>query len=466
MAVDLQALLDDAAQRYGGSASGAGSGLGGLFKGGAVAEQLLVWGVLNQLLGTVLQPPLQYLQRGVNSQMQAQPLSPADLADMVNRNIVGQGDAESYAKQSGVAPSDFARLVEQAGDGISPTDAVLALRRGLIPRDGRGPDVLSLEQAVAESRIRDKWVKVVEGLGAQPLPVADAVDAVVESQISADEGAAWAQKSGVDQDVFTILYNTRGNPPSPTELLELHRRGLIPLSGTGPDATSVQQGIFEGATKNKWWSLLAALGDYVVPPRTVTAMVRAGSLTDEQALAEFKKSGLSQELAQAYLEDAHHQRLQATKDLAKGIVDQLYHDQVVSQDQATQMYEALGYSASEVPFLLAVQDLRRSVTAQQQAISRIHAQYVNHKVDKTTASNALDAVKVPSAQRDQLFADWDVELEVNVKVLTPTEIGDALKYGILDQAQATAQLIQDGYDQVGAYILLSVINHGPLPNPP
>lgn len=437
-----------------------------LFKKGGIAEQLVVWGLLQQLMMAVLAPEMEMLTRGVNAVMQSTPLSPADLADMVNRAIISMGDAEAYAKQSGVAPSDFLRLVEQAGDGLSPTDAVLALRRGLIPRDGRGPDSISFAQAVAESRLRDKWTPIVEQLGAQPLPVADAVDAVVESQISHDEGVRWANRNGVDPDVFTILVNTRGNPPSPSELLSLYRRGIIPFDGVGPDAVSVKQGIFEGATKNKWLDALVALSDYVVPPRTVTAMVREGSLTDQQALAEFAKSGLDQQLATAYLDSAHHQKLAATKDLAKGIVDQLYHDQVFTQDQADQAYELLGYTAEEAAFLRMVQDLRRSVTSQNQAVSRIHTQYVNHRIDKATASNALDKVSVPPAQRDQLLADWDIEVAVNVKVATSAEIASAMVDNIIDVPTAFAMLAQQGYDYANAWILLSVRQKQALPNPP
>lgn len=437
--------------------------------GGAAAqsaEQIFVWQVAAQIVGALMLPLVQELQRGVNSISQTTPLSPPDLADMSNRAIVSLEDATAYAKQSGVSPQDFLRLVQQAGNAISPQEAVLALRRGIIERDGRGPDQVTFEQAVAESRIKDKWTAVVEALGAIPLPVADAVDAVVESQIDRAEGEGWARKNGIDPDVFEILVNTRGNPPSPTELNTLHKRGLIPLEGTGPDATSVQQGIFEGATKNKWWRLLAALSDYLPPPRTVTALIREGSLDDQQGLALLQSAGLTQDLAQAYIDSAHHQKLAGTKDLAKGIVDQLYHDQIVTAAEATSMYEVLGYTAAEIPFLIAVQDMRRAVTAQDQAISRIHAQYVNHRIDRTTAVNALNAERVPDAQVQQLLGNWDVEVAVNVKVLTPAEIASAFADNIIDQDGALAELQRFGYSEVDAWILLSVRMHHRLPNPP
>lgn len=441
-------------------------GLGKLAGAGGAAEQLLVWEVLGAVITAALQPPLTLLTREVNKLLPSEPLTAAQLADMVVRNIVAQAAATEYAKESGVAPADFLRMVQSAGEAPSPEQLVQALRRGVIPHDGTGPTQTSFEQGIAESRLYNKWRPVLEALADVPLPVADAVDAVVEGQIGFDEGAHAAYLGGISRDTFQVLVNTRGNPPSPTELLDLHRRGLIPLEGTGPDALTVQQGIFEGATKDKWWRLLAQLGDYVVPPRTVTALVREGSITDEVALQEFQKSGLDQAMATAYLHSAHHQKLAATKELAKADVEALYRDQAVSAKDATAMLVAIGYTAEEAAFILQVQDVRRQVAAVNTAISRVHNLYVARKLERSQAVTALDALKVPSEQRDQLLATWDIERGANVKVLSAGEIASAFYYKVIDQDTATAELVGIGYTPVDAWILLSVRVHGPLANPP
>jgi hypothetical protein len=440
--------------------------LGKLFGKGGIGEQLLVFGLLQALLSAGLAPELQMLTRAVNEVLQATPLAPELLADLVVRNIVSLADATAYAKQSGTSPSDFLRMVHGAGAPPSPQELIQALRRGVIPHDGVGPDSISFQQGIAESRLYNKWRGVLEELGNVPLPVADAVDAVVEGQISHDQGAHFAYLGGVSAEDFQILVNTRGNPPSPTELVEMLKRGLIPLEGTGPDRTTVQQGIFEGATKDKWWELIAQLGDYLPPPRTVTALVREGAVTDAQALSLFQKSGLSQELAAAYLHSAHHQKLASTKELAKADVDTLYHDQLIDAAQADAMYGALGFTADESAFLRAVQDVKRSVAALNGAISRIRTLYVAHKIDRGRASAAMDALGVPPAQRDQLMFDWDVERSNNVKVLTAPDIASAYFYGIIDQDTAIGELVADGWNERDAWILLSVRKHAPQPNPP
>lgn len=460
MGIDLAQLLADAEKRYGARGGGAGGGLGSLFKGGAVAEQLLVWGVLNQLLGTVLAPPLMFLSRGVNSEMQAVPLSPPLLADLVVRNVMSDADATNYAKQSGVSPEDFARMVKNAGEPPSPQEMLAAYRRGLVPLHGRGPDEVSVEQAVAESRLFTKYTDTIIGLSDVPIGVADAVDAVVESQITFDQGAAIAYLSGISRDNFNILYHTRGNPPSPTELLELWKRGIIDLNGTGQDAVTVEQGIAEGATKNKWFKPLTELARYVPPPRTIVAMVREGSIDDAAALAFLRESGLTDELAGAYLTSAHHQKTATERQLTVANIAALYKDSFIDATEAAQLLALLKYSTEDAAFLIDLWGFEALQAKTRTAVSRIHSLYVAHKIDATEASTTLDSLGIPAAGRDEMLTVWNLERDANVPILTRVEIVDAWYYDVLTTAEADARLEALGWSAEDAAILRGIRAHG------
>lgn len=460
MSIDVGKLLKDAERRFAAGGAGSGFDLAGLFKSGSVLEQLLIWGVVNQLAAAVLAPELEEVQRGVRSVLQSVPLSPPDLADMVVRNIVGQSDAEAYAKQSGVASSDFARLVHSAGTPPSPQELVAALRRGIIPHDGTGPNATSFEQGIAEGRTYNKWRPVLEALADVPLDPAVAVDAVVEGQIPYDQGAHEAFLNGINADRFRIQVNTRGNPPSPGELAELLKRKLIPLEGVGPDQTSFQQGIFEGATKDKWWTLFAALADYIPPPRTVTAMVREGSLTDDQALAFYQQAGLSQDLAAAYLTSAHHQKTTAERDLTVATIKALYQDRLITRPQATEMLMLLKYSQQDAAYLEDLWDFEAFQSKVRAAIARVHSLYVAHKIDGAEAGTALDQLGVPAEGRDELVTVWNLERAVNVPQLTRAEIVDAWYWSILTDAEADQRLETLGWTAEEAAILRGIRAHG------
>jgi hypothetical protein len=130
------------------------------------------------------------------------------------------------------------------------------------------------------------------------------------------------------------------------------------------------------------------------------------------------------------------------------------------------MLAALDYTPEEIDWLLAMQDLKRTVAADNSAISRVRAVYVAHKITRAEALAALDDLRVPHQQRDELVATWDIEAQVNVKTLSAAEIASALYYGIVDQATAMAELGAIGYTPLDAWILLSVRLHKPLPDRP
>jgi hypothetical protein len=444
----------------------AGSSAESLFGKGSIIEQILVWQVLGQVMGAVLGPELQLMQNAVNLITQAVQLSPAVCADMVVRNILTHEQGEFIAKQSGLSPDDFRALVLDTGDAPAPQQLMEALRRGIIQWDTDSGGLPSALHGLQQGRLRDEWAPLIRELGFTPIPVADAVDAVVEGQISYAEGEHIAYLGGIKAPDFKILFNTRGNPPGPMELVDLVRRGHIPMRGTGPDVTSLQQGIFEGATKDKWEPHYEQLAEALPPPRTVTALLRAGSITDQQAAKLFQQAGLSQEMAAAYVNDAHHQKLAASKDLAKADIETLYRDQMLSAADATTMIESLGFSAEDAAFLLSLQDVKRVITAVQQAIGRIHTLYVARKIDATAAIGALNSLHVPDAQVQQLLATWDVERGANVKVLSQAEIASAFFYQIIDQATAMAELQNIGFTPLDAWIILSVRMHKQLPNQP
>jgi hypothetical protein len=440
--------------------------IGKLFKGGGAAEQLLIWAVLGQVIGAVLAPELELIQREVFKALPSTPLSPAALAEMVVRHVVGEADGESYARESGIAPQDFRRLVQTAGEGPAPVELAEALRRGLIPEKGQGADATSFEQGLAESHLRDKWAEVIKRLAVrEPTPI-DPLEALLEGQLSEEEARNLYQRFGGDPEHFTWLFNSRGSAPTPLEAIEMANRGIIPWEGEGAGVVSYIQAFLEGPWRNKWAEPYRKLGEYRPPARTITAMVRSGSLSDERALELFKDIGMTAEIAQAMLDDAHHEKLAPTRQLALGMVEQLYREQIVSAEDATGMLGALHYTAEEAALILQLQDLQRAVKATDAAIGRIHTLYVTRKIDRSRAVGALSALHVPPAQQEDLVATWDVERSSNVKVLTAAEIASAHYYKIIDQPLAIQELVGIGYTPLDAWILLSVRSHKPLDNMP
>lgn len=433
--------------------------LGKLFGKGSPAEQLLVWQVLAQIVGAVMGPELDLLTRGVNEILQATPLTPQQLADMVTKGHVSIADGSNYAKQSGISPSDFQRMVDDTGEPPGLTFLLEAFRRGYIPESGSGPQSTSLEQGIRESRLKDKWIKVIEQMGFSPIGVADAVDAVVESQITYHQGELIAYYNGIAPDDFQILVNTRGNPPSPSELATLYKRGLIPAEGTGADAISFQQGIFEGASKDKWWQYYLKLADYVPPPRAVTTLVHQGVVSDADALTLFQHGGLTPELAKVYLASAHfsksatHKTTIATE--LRTAARRGYLDGHLTEQQFRDLLVTAGLPAGSIDAEVEAANLTKSFGRHTFSLSQIKKQRQDGLIDDATARQRLIATGWSETDAQTQIDEWNAEAKVGRTGLTENRILAYLSSDILTNQQAYDLLVQQGINSANAAFLVA-----------
>lgn len=440
--------------------------LGALFGEESAFRQLLIWGVGQQVLNAMLGPGLNELTQLVNEVAPTTILTPDILADLVVRGYLHEGQAVGTAAKSGVSAEDLHLMILNTAQPPDPTQLIEAYRRRYIPWDAGAPDGVGVLQGIRESHLGDKWAPMIQALGEVPIGIADAVDAVVESQITRAQGETIAYQNGISAASFDILYNTRGNPPSPTELMELVRRGHIPEAGLGPNATSFEQGIAEGATKNKWTRPLSQLIEVIPPARTVTAMQRDGSLTAAQAAQIYRQLGYSETISAAFVHEASRGKTQAARHLAKADILALYTDGVIDRKQAVDYLIADGYEPHEADQEVVIAEMRAEIAAQKQAVTHVRTLYLGRKMSAHDASRVLDQLHVAPAARDKLLATWQAERAGAIRTLTVAEIADAMVYGVFSQEEATLELIAEGYTPIDAWAVLSIKNKGPLPGKP
>lgn len=441
-------------------------GLSAVFGSDSVLRQMFIWGVLQNVIGTAISPLLNDLTQFAYSVDANVPLSADAEAGQVARGITTEDAGKEEAAKTGVAGSRFERMVTAAGHGPAAGDALTAHLRGLIGTGDGDPRTATLTGALADAGIRKEWWPILEKLAVQVPSYQQALNADLQGQLTREQAMEWYVKAGGDPDAYQWLYDSNGQAPTPTQALELLNRGIIPKDGTGPDSVSYQQAFLEGPWRNKWLTVFEALAEYLPPPRTVTAMVRAGSLDDSAAAALLRKQGLSAELAAAYIADAHHQATSDDRALTQAQIIALYGQQIINGPDASALLEALGYSAKNAGYLLALADLRREITALNSAVSRVQSLYVGHKINRASAVQALNTLGLPADQVAGVVQIWDLEASVSVKALTESQIGQAWKYTVITTDQALQSLQEIGYTARDAWIVLSIDNKGPLPHEP
>lgn len=308
------------------------AGLGDLFGRNGVLEQLVLWNVLGQVIGTVLQPALTQLQEDANAHHPVVALDAATAADLAARGIITVGAGQAEAARGGIdtarweqllrlhqvrlSPADLAEavlrsyltmaeaaaeaapqgfderalqvMVDLAGDAPGPDQLAVALRRGIIKRDGHGAASTSFVQGIAEGRLANKWAGIIDALSEQLLSPADAASAVVRNFLPHADGQKIAGQGGVAADTFATLVSLSGDAPGPQQLAEALRRGLIPATGTGANSTSFTQGIAEGRLADKWAPVIRGLSQlWPTPTDALDASVKGVfSLADGKAMYE------------------------------------------------------------------------------------------------------------------------------------------------------------------------------------
>lgn len=426
------------------------------FKGRSAVEQIVVWNLVQALVSGALAPYIRELENCANAAHQSMPIEPEVAAKMVIRNVLSMEAAVGEAVQNGVTPGDFAHLVEASGNSLGPGELAAAVRRGIIPEHGIGAGQISFEQGIAEGDLKNKWGPVVRKLATMIPSPADVLDAYLEGQIEEADARQLYETVGGAPEYFTLLYNTRGQAPTPIQAGEMANRGIIPWRGHGAGVVSFEQAFLEGPWRNKWLEPFLQSVEYRPPPRTITALVHEGVLSDEQAIKLWIQTGLTAEMAGVYLASAKHQGVTAHRQLALSTIEQLYEDHAISKANALSMIGELGYTPEQADFIIAVRDLKLLEANINRGISTIHARYIGHRIDRSTASAALDSLGVDAQQRDWLLQVWDEERKATVALLTPAEIRKAANTGLIPPEEALRRLIERGYDVAEAALYLQL----------
>ncbi|HXG40210.1 MAG TPA: hypothetical protein VNJ28_04635 [Candidatus Limnocylindrales bacterium] len=422
-------------------------------------QQLFVWSIASAVVQAALEPFLGEVRATVNRAAPNARISPTDAAAAVARGFWAASRGEAEAADQGLSAERFGLLVEAAKQDLDVGSLVVAMRRGLIARG-------DLEAALRRRGLRDEQIRLVPELAKQdPSPEA-ILNAYLQGQIEEAEARRLFEKVGGNPEYFTLLFNAQGTAPTPTQALELANRGIIPWEGRGADVVSYEQAFLEGPWRNKWLRPFRALGEYLPPPRTITAMYREGSITRERALDLLRKQGLAPDLAEAYLRSGTAQKTERQRDLAVGTIRDLYRDRLVDRPTAASMLGSLGYDADEADWLLALEEVevvRRFLNA---ALTRLRSLYLARKIDRSTVVAALGRLEVPADQQSDILRLWDLEAGVTVAQLSPAQIVAAFKLGLLGQAEAQAALEAHGYTPWDAWALLSIGMKQRLPGEP
>jgi hypothetical protein len=434
-----------------------------------IAETVLIQ-IVGQLvsstIGAALAPELLELQQESFRLTNTRALDPGAAVDAYVRGHRSAADAQNDVAAAGYDGELFQVMAATAGEPLPLLMAMQAWRRGFVALDDGDPLGTSVRQVVKESRLFNKYFDVVSKLQFELAPVGVVIEGWLRRQIAEANARKILYQQGVDDDTASLMYATAGRPLSPQEAATAWHRGVIPETGTGQGVVSLEQSFYETDIKDKYLPAWKAILEYRPPPRTITALHRAGSITDEQALKMYQDEGLSAELAAIYVKTAHHEKHAGAKELTKAEWIALYVDQAIDAAELRKRLATLGFQGEGADLEIQLADLKIEHALKQRAINRVGSLYVGRRISKQQALATLDTLKLPAKQRDRLLEVWTAERSDNLKHLTLTELGHAVQNDWLTADQALEIIAGQGYGPRDAWIALNIHLKGALGKTP
>ena len=376
-------------------------------------------------------------------------LPPELLAQGVLKNLIDANEAADDAAGSGIRRSRFDAMVAIAGNPPGPFEILRMLNRGIV-------DPPTAEQGLRESYLRNEWVPMLMQLRHDIMSTPEAVEAAVQNHISYGLARDAAELNGTPGDLFDVLYQTAGNPPGPTETLNMMVRGIF----TEADAV---QALRESRLKDKYIPQFLQLARRRIPLRTITSLLNNGAITDAQAIEDLKALGYSDADAAAIVAGHKKPPTAPHRELSVAQIRDLYSQRMISREEAAADLVALGYTLQAANEVLSLADTADARSLRRSAITKVRGAYDRRKITRAEASTDLDRIGVPGATRDDMLNLWDIEREAVTVELSATDICGAGHKGVFDRAEVLARLEAIGYSPDDALVFAYVHNGIPVP---
>jgi hypothetical protein len=375
--------------------------------------------------------------------LKRQLLQAAELAEMVVQDVLQEAEATTRAAHLGIEADDFAHLVRLAGNPPGPQDTLSLWNRGIFTE-------AEATLALRQSRLKPEWIELFKKSRVRPATTAEAVAAVVKERAPFAEGAKIAAENGIDEATFKLLVDAAGRPIGIQQALTLFNRKIY-------QRADVEQVVARSDVKTEYTDAVMHLAVRFPSILQVRQLVQHGAIDDAYALELLLEQGYPEKLAAGVVAAGHTAKTAKHKELTVAEIETLYQGGGLSRDDASAMLQQLGYNATEAGQVLDLAEFRRLARFLEAVINRVHAQFVQHRIELDVVTTELDRVGVPTAQREQLITLWEEERAANVRVLTEAQVHSAFKKGIIpDLATATAKLVQMGYSADDASILLAL----------
>lgn len=150
------------------------------------------------------------------------------------------------------------------------------------------------------------------------------------------------------------------------------------------------------------------------------------------------------------------------RELTKGEVLASYADGLMDQATAQGMLTDMGYDDSGAAAELALADFKAARQSRTTIIDAIKAKFINGVAEALDTSNSLDALGMPSDQRDAYMSEWTLQRETRTERIPLATLRDMFKTDFLSEEDLLTHLRRHRYTDSDAALIISFWKAQPL----
>lgn len=398
-----------------------------------------VFGAIVSFFGQAGQVEIRKLINELNADYAFVPLSPADCADAIMRDILPYDAALGYAKSSGIGEAQLNTMVELTGEPPGPMDMLSLWRRGIITKD-------QLEEAIRFSRIKNKYIPMIEALAHSYVSPAEVIEFAIKGLVSTEVAKDMYSIAGGLPDQFEMVYQAAGNSIGSVEAMNLWNHGKI-------DEHQVDEVLGRSRINPLFYPIAKLQRHKWLQVHQIETMLKGGTVDKAEAIRWLLEDGYPEDQVRAFVDGVHTTGTAKPKADTEAQLLLEYRQGVLDRAEATAALEQIGYAQSVATSLLDLADAQLEHHQLQRSVERVRAAYLAGHITRLAASSDLDKLHVPAKARDTWLTEWDIDRSTELKSFTSAQVGSFAKTGIITWEDAIGRWVAMGYSQVDAQIL-------------
>lgn len=429
---------------------------------------------------SAFEPPLRDLTAQIEAQFTNRRLDPGTLAQLVATGLIDPGGAVAEARESGLDPARFTRLIQQAQTDPTVDELLELHRRGLL-------DDAGVERGLERNRVRPEWRTRLRSLAERLIDPGTIAGASARGLIGDDEARQLLAQHGLGPRAFELMRRTAQHPPAAGELLDLLNRGSV-------GEAEVTAALRNNGMRPDWISRYLELRR-VLPPvsDTIRFAVREAYTPeivqrfglDENFPSRFAQEaarvGLAEDAARLYWR-AHWELPSPTQGFQmfhRGLIDRptlelllraldfmpfwrgkvidlaynvpgridlrrMFQHGVIDKPRVTRGYLDLGYRPEDAAILTEFATVEQADEERQLTKAEVVALYESRTIPREQALGLLDQLGYPEQQREWTLGLADVRRDRAYRNAVVSVVRRRHVDGEITDAEATTRLDKIG----------------------